>query len=232
MLQVEGSSSLIPGELVDPSLQPKFTELVPNALDDGFKYKPVNGNYSVAACKSFKHETGLLDEKLLKKKNAVEKRLRTKIYGYRQGNSPGNCQGCGQCTWPGRTFEVRSNESVFVDWENELIAPKARQDHILTSRDGVPVVDVSLHWAYDLKDYEDFTIRVDFAPIAIHVHGAHVDFQYDGNPEFFFTPNDEILGPQWYNYPELLEDGKVPIFEYDNSQEAASIWYHDHALGQ
>ena len=34
-------------------------------------------------------------------------------------------------------------------------------------------------------------------PIVTHLHGGHSDFQFDGNPEFFFSPGYGIRGPQW-----------------------------------
>ncbi len=54
-----------------------------------------------------------------------------------------------------------------------------------------------------------------------HLHGGHTDFQYDGNPEFFFSPNWKVKGPQWVSKKYI----------YDNSQPAGNLWYHDHALG-
>ena len=47
---------------------------------------------------------------------------------------------------------------------------------------------------------------------------------FDGNPEFFFSPGHEIIGPQWQGNAEK-------DFIYSNDQEAGTLWYHDHALG-
>ena len=58
-------------------------------------------------------------------------------------------------------------------------------------------------------------------PIVPHVHGGHTDFQYDGNPEFFFSPGWGVRGPQWVEKKYI----------YDNDQPAGNLWYHDHALG-
>ncbi len=112
-------------------------------------------------------------------------------------------------TWPGRTFEVKSGEPLEVKWENDL-----KVDHLLP-------VDTTLHWAYSLPGYEQYTIEKDGVPIVSHLHGGHTDFQFDGNPEFFFSPGYTIRGPQWV-------DKK---YVYDNSQPAGNLWYHDHALG-
>jgi FtsP/CotA-like multicopper oxidase with cupredoxin domain len=56
------------------------------------------------------------------------------------------------------------------------------------------------------------------------LHGGHSDFQFDGNPEFFFSPGYAIRGPQWV-------DGIEKKFVYQNDQPAGTLWYHDHALG-
>ncbi len=46
-----------------------------------------------------------------------------------------------------------------------------------------------------------------------HLHGAQTSSDSDGLPEKWFTPGNSFL----YHYP--------------NSQQAATLWYHDHALG-
>ena len=58
-------------------------------------------------------------------------------------------------------------------------------------------------------------------PVVAHLHGGHTDFQFDGNPEFFFSPGYQVRGPQWVEKKYI----------YDNSQPAGNLWYHDHALG-
>lgn len=34
-------------------------------------------------------------------------------------------------------------------------------------------------------------------PIITHLHGGNSDFQFDGNPELFYSPDGEVNGPQW-----------------------------------
>jgi FtsP/CotA-like multicopper oxidase with cupredoxin domain len=48
---------------------------------------------------------------------------------------------------------------------------------------------------------------------AVHLHGGNVEPASDGGPEDTFLPGSD------YSY------------NYNNDQEAANIWYHDHALG-
>jgi FtsP/CotA-like multicopper oxidase with cupredoxin domain len=69
--------------------------------------------------------------------------------------------------------------------------------------------------------YTQFTIANAGIPVVSHLHGGHTDFQFDGNPEFFFSPGWGVRGPQW------VEKNYI----YDNNQPAGNLWYHDHALG-
>ena len=47
----------------------------------------------------------------------------------------------------------------------------------------------------------------------VHVHGAKVPPESDGYPEHWYVP------------------GEAKTFHYPNHQEAATLWYHDHAMG-
>ncbi|HEV7492083.1 MAG TPA: multicopper oxidase domain-containing protein [Rhodanobacteraceae bacterium] len=47
----------------------------------------------------------------------------------------------------------------------------------------------------------------------VHAHGAKAPPESDGYPEAWFVP------------------GKSALYHYPNAQDAATLWYHDHALG-
>jgi spore coat protein A len=47
----------------------------------------------------------------------------------------------------------------------------------------------------------------------VHVHGSRVPPESDGHPDSWFTP------------------GAAKISHYPNQQDAATLWYHDHAMG-
>ncbi|HSK73228.1 MAG TPA: multicopper oxidase domain-containing protein [Pyrinomonadaceae bacterium] len=49
--------------------------------------------------------------------------------------------------------------------------------------------------------------------VSLHLHGGNTEAASDGHPEDTFTP------------------GNSKTYHYANDQEAATIWYHDHALG-
>jgi spore coat protein A len=106
--------------------------------------------------------------------------------------------------FPGPTIEARSNETVLVKWINNLN----------TSSYLIPAAfDPSLHGT-DNFEPENKTV--------VHVHGARVPSQWDGHPEAWFTPNFTKTGPGF----------ATQVYQYPNKQEACSLWYHDHALGQ
>jgi len=209
--------------LSDPALQPKFMNAVPNALDPGFIYNTTKGKIKVAVGQTVQ-QTGLVGT------DGVTP-VPTTVWGY--GDK-------GFYTWPGRTFEAKSGIPLEVKWENRLVDPLGIPlPYLITGKDntavpddeggfvnygdftGRSVVDTSLHWAYSLPGYELNSIAANGVPIVPHLHGGHTDFQFDGNPEFFFSPGWGVRGPQWV-------DKK---FIYDNSQVAGTLWYHDHALG-
>jgi FtsP/CotA-like multicopper oxidase with cupredoxin domain len=194
------AAPLMPG-LSDPVIQPKFVNLAPNALDPGFKY--IGNAVGVGETKQM---TGLVAP------DGVTP-LATKLWGYGEG---------GVYTWPGKTIEVqRSGTRYKVSWLNQLAKKNGKPvDHLLP-------VDESLHWAYSLPGYEQYSIKKDGVPIITHLHGGHTDWQFDGNPEFFYSPNNAIVGPQW----EKVTDGFTNEFAYDVDVPAGNLWYHDHALG-
>lgn len=73
-------------------------------------------------------------------------------------------------------------------------------------------VDKSLHGASD---------HVPEVRTVVHLHGAEVEANSDGYPEAWFTRNFQQTGPAFEHQ----------VYEYPNSQRAAALWYHDHALG-
>jgi spore coat protein A len=195
------SATPLAGKLSDPVFQPKFVATVPNALNPGFKYAPVApSEYTVGVGPTSQH-TGLV--------NQGGRPVATPLFGYGQN---------GEYTWPGKTFEVTSgNGDTIVNWENNLFGIT---EHLLP-------VDTSLHWAYSVDGYEQYTIENAGVPIIVHLHGGHSDFQFDGNPEFFFNPGASVVGPDWASVP----GGFTSEFHYDNNVPAGNLWYHDHALG-
>jgi len=193
--------------LSDPALQPKFVELAINALAPGFIFRPVddddddddNGTASKfdISTRQFSAEVGLVN-------NGV--RLTTNLWGYGNRN-----QGF---TWPGRTFEVTQGTPTYVTWFNGLTKNRRPLPHLLP-------VDTSLHWAYSLPGYDQYSIGDNGVPLVPHLHGGNTESASDGLPEAFFSPLWKVKGPQW----------KKNTYTYSNDQAASSLWVHDHCLG-
>jgi len=211
--------------LADPSTQDLFVQQAPNALSPDFIYSDKEieqkdrkdedseseyddignerefGEEYVICIHQATHETGL--------KDANNHLLQTTIWGYGADKDDAIT-----VTWPGKTFEVKSGKKVKIKWNNNLKDSCGKPlQHILP-------VDESLHWCYSLTDQQR-SLAVDGVPLVPHLHGAHSFPEVDGNPEYFEGITENSRGPRFVSNE----------YEYDNSQPAGTLWYHDHALG-
>jgi len=67
-------------------------------------------------------------------------------------------------------------------------------------------------------------------PAVVHLHGSESPSAFDGGPEQWFTPDP--LGPKGAGYVSLSTvPNNQAVYYYPNSQEATTLWFHDHALG-
>jgi FtsP/CotA-like multicopper oxidase with cupredoxin domain len=208
-------AAILSAGLSDPAAQPLFTNLVPNAMSAGFKYVPNKNRLSIIAAQTTQM-TGLVSMD----KNGKTKPVPTTVWGY------GVDDGIG-VTWPGRTIERHVNDDPLeIRWENNLTGKNGKPlPHLLP-------VDTSLHWAYSLHgassangiDYRQFSIEENGVPLVPHVHGGRNDSPFDGNPEYFFSPDGDIKGPR-YVTNRYMYGGS------DWNNTAGMMWYHDHALG-
>jgi spore coat protein A len=150
-------------------------------------------------------------------KDASGNPIKTTVYGY--GNSAATA------TYPGRHFSVQSNQAIAVEWANGLTS----ETHLL------PVDSTVLGENKDSKGNPYYTVTTDPTtgadivhftsgiPITPHVHGGHTDAAFDGTPLQWLTatgPNQQV-GPDFTRNP----------YVYDNTQEAGTLWYHDHTIG-
>ena len=189
--------------LLDPALQPKFTTDVPNALDPSFLYQDLGGgNYQVGMYQT-NQSLGLVNP-------ATSAPIQTTVWGYGESTAT--------ATFPGKTFIVQKDQPIDVQWQNNLVTAGGQPlPHLLP-------VDTSLHWAYSLHGYMGNSIATDGVPVVPHLHGGHTESDSDGNPEYFWSPT--VNGQTVYG-PRFVKS----LYHYDNDQEAATLWYHDHALG-
>jgi spore coat protein A, manganese oxidase len=107
-------------------------------------------------------------------------------------------------SFPGPTLEVNVGQPILVKWINNIAA----SDHLL--RDAY---DSTLMGANDGEPH---------VKTVVHVHGAHVPTEGDGYPDAWFTRGFAKKGGAW----------STEVYEYPNQQNAATLWYHDHAIAQ
>jgi spore coat protein A, manganese oxidase len=94
--------------------------------------------------------------------------------------------------YPGPTFEAHLGTPISVRYINDL-----PESHLLP-------LDTTIHGA---------NMGAPEVRAVVHLHGGHIDPEYDGGPDDWFVPGEFV--DYWYR----------------NDQEAATLWYHDHALG-
>jgi spore coat protein A len=104
-------------------------------------------------------------------------------------------------SYPGPTIEARRGQPVTVTWFNDLRELGTGQLRSTHALD----VDTCLHGPD----------QTGVVPVTVtHLHGGHVPEDSDGYPESSFAPGQQS-----------------PLYTYPNAQSAATLWYHDHALG-
>ena len=131
--------------------------------------------------------------------------LQTPVWGYGTG---------AEVSYPGPTLLAYAGQPVSVHWQNKL----PLTGHLLP-------VDTSLQLAQGM----DRPLSKGYVPLVTHLHGGHTRSQYDGLPEQWFTQHAASAGATGPR--EVGRDFKSADFVYDNDQQAATLWYHDHALG-
>jgi spore coat protein A len=151
---------------------------------------------------------------------------------------------------PSLTIEARWNTPVRVKWINDLKGANGEfLPHLLP-------VDQTLHWANPPGGTSGRDTRPAFTstpgpyvgpvPMVTHVHGAiGVGDESDGYAEAWYLPAATNIPTgfasegTWYNFFKGKAATSVgatwgpgfAVFQYPNENRAATIWYHDHALG-
>ncbi len=151
---------------------------------------------------------------------------------------------------PSLTIEADWRRPVRIKWVNELVDDQGRyRPHLLP-------VDPTLHWANPQGGVSGRDSRPTFThtpdgytgpvPMVTHVHGSvGVGDESDGYPEAWFLPKATNIPAAyartgtWYDFFHHkaisgLGVGWSPgsaTSQYPNDQRAATLWYHDHALG-
>jgi FtsP/CotA-like multicopper oxidase with cupredoxin domain len=132
--------------------------------------------------------------------------------------------------YPAFTIEARQDQPTVVKYTNELRNPKLLDPGFVLNPNGTSILpyDQSIHWAdptgmmampgMGAMGMEPYRGPV---PAVVHLHGGEVPSAYDGGPDSWFTPGEELKGKGFVSN----------TYTYPNRQEATTLFFHDHALG-
>ena len=117
--------------------------------------------------------------------------------------------------WPSFTIEAKRNKPLNVKVRNNLYGCTYQDVNIPADQtiimSGVPLTGNPLT--------DPYTGPI---PMAIHLHGGEVQSTSDGGPFAWFTPGYAMKGSGF-------SQGVDSILHYPNTQEASTIWYHEHS---
>ncbi|MEV4414121.1 multicopper oxidase domain-containing protein [Catellatospora sp. NPDC049609] len=168
---------------------------------------------------------------------------RTTVWGYGDVSNPRSFR------TPSGTIEASVDRPVRVTWINELVdGSGGYRPHLLA-------VDPTLHWANPPGGTAGRDTQPAFTatpgpyrgpvPIVTHLHGGRSFEDSCGYPEAWYLPKARNI-PRGHatvgTYYDEFGDGfagrhgiawepGAATFHYGNDQRAATLWYHDHALG-
>src|SRR5215467_12053526 len=143
-------------------------------------------------------------------------------WGYRVNNSAPH--------YPGSTIEARQGTATSVAYSNHLQGPNGSASFLQRYL----TLDLTVHWSDPLHITQNNNCTNSTVlpaaceqpyggpiPAVAHLHGAEVLSAFDGHPDSWFTPNTAMKGPGFVSN----------TYNYVNTQEATTLWFHDHSLG-
>ena len=151
--------------------------------------------------------------------------------------------------YPAFTIEAKHERPVRVKWINGLVDGNGNYlPHLLP-------IDPTLHWANPpggeggRDTHPVFTATpgpyTGPVPIVTHLHGGRNHEESDGYPEAWYLPaagdipaGYARVGSKYAKFKRIFREqhGRKwkpgsALFQYENDQAAATLWYHDHTLG-
>lgn len=161
----------------------------------------------------------------------------TPSWGYGNGELEGAfANGTGlPVTYPGRTFVVRRDTPIHVNWRNQLIDGNLPLPHLVGIDQSITMQNEQILASVDSETHQVVYSGPEIlgVPISIHHHGGDNNAEFDGGPDQWTTPRREQVGPGIVGPGEAHanSDDFGLAYTYSNTQEAAMTWYHDHAEG-
>src|SRR5512133_748784 len=222
-----------PGGTLPPGAIPKYVTplVIPPAMPRTAAPPAVRGvDYYEIAVRQFR-------QRILPQSMGLEP---TTVWSYGSVDHPGSFN------YPAFTIEAGWRTPVRVKWINQLVDANGDYlPHLLP-------VDQTLHWANPPggphgrdthgSDPSRYTGPV---PIVTHLHGGHSGEESDGFTEAWYLPAARNIPAGFARVGSFYERFRAEaqrlygqawtpgsaVFQYDNDQRAATMWYHDHTLG-
>src|SRR5215204_3274030 len=223
----------VPGGTLPPGAIPKYVTplVIPPAMPRTAAPPAVKGvDYYEIAVRQFRQQ-------ILPQSMALAP---TTVWSYGSVDHPGSFN------YPAFTIEAGWGRPVRVKWINQLVDANGHYlPHLLP-------VDQTLHWANPPggptetdSHGTDPTRYTGPVPIVTHLHGGHSSEESDGYPEAWYLPKARNIPPGFARSGSLYQRFRAEaqrlygqawtpgsaVFQYDNDQRAATMWYHDHTLG-
>lgn len=146
----------------------------------------------------------------------------------------------GPAHWPAVTIVAQRGIATHATYVNKLPSFDPAHPGGPGLVQGELPFDQTVHWADPLKSGCGMQMQnastassckqnyIGPVPATVHLHGAEIPAAYDGDPESWFTPNG-LKGADFHTIGNPAPG--TAVYEYPNSQEPGTLWFHDHALG-
>jgi spore coat protein A, manganese oxidase len=172
---------------------------------------------------------------------------KTRVWTYETKDSDTG-ETLGPANWPAVTIVTKRGTATRVKYVNQLPSFNPRNPEGPGLVQALLPVDQTLHWADPLhsmghsmaqatgpptvanaaSSLPNWRQYIGPVPATVHLHGGEISADVDGDPDSWFTPNG-LKGPDYHSSGNP-GPGEA-IYDYPNSQEAGTLWFHDHALG-
>ena len=118
--------------------------------------------------------------------------------------------------WPSYSIEAQRGNPVNMKIRNDLYGVSYKEVNIAVDQttmmaSGVPIIGNPLTDPYNGP-----------IPMSLHLHGGEVQSGSDGGPYAWFTPGYGLKGSGF-------SEGVDSVLHYPNTQEAATLWFHEHS---
>jgi FtsP/CotA-like multicopper oxidase with cupredoxin domain len=180
---------------------------------------------------------------------------KTRVWVYETSDA-NTSQILGPAHWPAVTIENQRGSATTVNYVNNLPSfnpvNSSGPPFVNGLVQGLLTMDQTIHWADPLGNTGvdkctgpnltgvDCTLPANAAnacclpftgpqPTVVHLHGAEAISFVDGGPDAWFTP-DGLFGSAFFTAATPTVAGQS-TYVYENKQEPATLWFHDHALG-